>query len=78
MSTGPHEPIAVLFGMDKTATCPHCKAEIPADASACSHCGRDVSTLALAGKAMTGIGCGVVLIGIAIGFLVILFSILVK
>jgi predicted amidophosphoribosyltransferase len=40
-----------------TKECPFCKSQIPAAASACKHCGKDVSTLHLVGKGMQSLGC---------------------
>lgn len=45
-----------------TKTCIYCKSEIPADASHCAHCGKDVS---VAG-ALKQLGCTLFLVGAAL------------
>lgn len=48
--------------MTETKTCPFCKSDIPKAASTCRHCGKEVSTAALLGKGLMGIGCGLMVL----------------
>jgi hypothetical protein len=49
-------------GQAETKVCPFCKSDIPKDASACRHCGKDVSTAAVVGKGLTALGCMIMLL----------------
>ena len=65
-----------------TKDCPWCKAQIPMEAVACMHCGRDLpgspaaksSTMRDVGSLLTRVGCWILVLGIVIPILIILIG----